>query len=185
MVFSDYPTSALFVGAAVFSSIPAMLLGLNYLGINFRAQKRMQKPKIVLPPTRTRNLPKKTKAPTPKETSEEPNENSIKFRATNKDSPPTSQTNRSIPIPSMNMKASEKDNNKSKDRMKAFFLFGETEFDHCKFELGYLKSLPKNKPIPDECCGCPKILECIALTKKKANDPDIVVINPAETEKLV
>jgi hypothetical protein len=30
----------------------------------------------------------------------------------------------------------------------------------CKHELGYLKTLPKNTPIPKECLSCAKIIEC-------------------------
>lgn len=30
----------------------------------------------------------------------------------------------------------------------------------CKHELGYLKTLPKNTPIPNECLSCRKIIEC-------------------------
>jgi hypothetical protein len=177
MVFRDYFMSTLFVGAAVFSSIPAMLLGLNYLGINSRTRKEKQNPKIMLPSIKTRNLAKKTEKSASRDSLEESVEDNIKFKTTSKDTLSTRQNNGPSQIASMNMKANQKDNSKSKDRMKAFFLFGETEFDHCKFELGYLKSLPKNKPIPDECCGCPKILECIALTRKKANDKNTVVVN--------
>jgi len=179
MVFRDYFMSALFVGAAVFSSIPAMLLGLDYLGINFGTRKGTQNSRIVLPSIITRNRSKKTETPILRDSSEESDEDDIKCKSTGKDSPLTRQNNGTVQIASMNMKANQKDNSKSKDRMKAFFLFGETEFDHCKFELGYLKKLPKNKPIPDECCGCPKILECIALTKKQVNDQNTVMINQA------
>lgn len=48
---------------------------------------------------------------------------------------------------------------RNKEEQKAFFLFGETEFKGCKFKHGYLQSLPKNKPIPDECFGCPQLVE--------------------------
>ena len=54
---------------------------------------------------------------------------------------------------------------RSKDEQKTFFLFGETEFKGCKFKPGYLGSLPKNKPIPDECFGCPKLVECFQTLK--------------------
>jgi len=30
----------------------------------------------------------------------------------------------------------------------------------CKHRLGYLRTLPKNASIPDECLGCDKIIEC-------------------------
>lgn len=54
---------------------------------------------------------------------------------------------------------------RSIDEQKAFFLFGETEFEGCKFKPGYLGSLPKNKPIPDECFGCPQLVECFQALK--------------------
>lgn len=37
----------------------------------------------------------------------------------------------------------------------------KTAKDHsCKHDLGYLKTLPKSSPIPDECLSCTKIIEC-------------------------
>ena len=30
----------------------------------------------------------------------------------------------------------------------------------CKHQFGYLRTLPRNVPIPDECLGCDKIIEC-------------------------
>jgi hypothetical protein len=30
----------------------------------------------------------------------------------------------------------------------------------CKHQLGYLRTLPKNAPIPNECLGCDQIIEC-------------------------
>jgi hypothetical protein len=54
-----------------------------------------------------------------------------------------------------------------KQAKKAFFLFGEREFEGCPHKFKYLRALPKNSPIPDECFGCPKILECLGSSKKK------------------
>ena len=34
------------------------------------------------------------------------------------------------------------------------------EETNCQHELGYLKTLPKNTPIPNECLSCRKIIEC-------------------------
>jgi hypothetical protein len=62
--------------------------------------------------------------------------------------------------------AIQKDRKKTTDRMKAFYLFGETEFKQCQHKFGYLKKKLKNKPIPDECFGCPTLLECFKTTKK-------------------
>jgi len=35
----------------------------------------------------------------------------------------------------------------------------------CLHQFGYLRTFPKNSPIPDECFGCPKIVECLINTK--------------------
>jgi len=34
----------------------------------------------------------------------------------------------------------------------------------CAGYLGYLASLPENKPIPQECLVCPKVLDCVMKT---------------------
>jgi len=31
----------------------------------------------------------------------------------------------------------------------------------CAGYIGYLATLPKNKPIPEECLTCPKVLDCV------------------------
>jgi len=31
----------------------------------------------------------------------------------------------------------------------------------CKYEFGYLKSRPKDQPIPDECLTCNRMVECL------------------------
>jgi len=36
----------------------------------------------------------------------------------------------------------------------------------CPHFFGYVKSLPKNTPIPDECLGCSWIVECLTQTEK-------------------
>jgi len=56
---------------------------------------------------------------------------------------------------------------RDKASKKAFFLFGKEEFKSCKHKFGHLKTLPKNTPIPDECFGCPQILECLMLKNNK------------------
>jgi len=58
-------------------------------------------------------------------------------------------------------------NNKDRELNKSFFLFGERDFEGCPHKFGYLKSLRKNAPIPDECFGCPQILECLMTRKSK------------------
>jgi hypothetical protein len=36
----------------------------------------------------------------------------------------------------------------------------------CPHFFGYVKSLPKNTPIPDDCLGCPWIVECLTKAEK-------------------
>ncbi len=38
----------------------------------------------------------------------------------------------------------------------------------CSHFFGYVKTLPKNTPIPDECLWCPSIIDCLACEKKVA-----------------
>ena len=71
------------------------------------------------------------------------------------------------PVPSNNediIMAIQKDRKRTTDQLKAFYLFGETEFNNCQHEFGFLKKM-KNKPIPDECFGCPRLLDCFKLPK--------------------
>ena len=46
-----------------------------------------------------------------------------------------------------------------KKTKKAFYLFGETKFEGCQHRFGYL-GLQDDKPIPDECFGCSRVIEC-------------------------
>ena len=34
-------------------------------------------------------------------------------------------------------------------------------FQNCVHQFGYLKDMPKNTPIPDECFGCPMVMRCL------------------------
>ena len=48
-----------------------------------------------------------------------------------------------------------------KKRKKSFFLFGEQDFKGCHHNLGHLSTVARNVPIPEECFGCPELLECV------------------------
>lgn len=39
----------------------------------------------------------------------------------------------------------------------------------CLHHYGYLHSVPKNTPIPDECFGCPKIVDCLVSSNSNSN----------------
>jgi len=43
-------------------------------------------------------------------------------------------------------------------------------FRGCAHDFGYLKNLPKNTPVPDECFGCPQVMRCLF-----ANEQDQLV----------
>jgi hypothetical protein len=36
-----------------------------------------------------------------------------------------------------------------------------TDFQECVHHFGYLRNQPKGTPVPDECFGCRKILQCL------------------------
>jgi hypothetical protein len=36
-------------------------------------------------------------------------------------------------------------------------------FQKCLHHFGYLKELPEKTPVPAECFGCPKTLQCLSL----------------------
>lgn len=48
------------------------------------------------------------------------------------------------------------------------------EETNCKHELGYLKNLPRNTPIPKECLSCCKIIECKhSYLARKPTEPSV------------
>jgi len=63
--------------------------------------------------------------------------------------------------------AEEIQKKKNNEAKKSFFLFGKKDFEGCVHKFGYLRTLPKNTPIPDECFGCSQILECLMREKNK------------------
>ena len=69
---------------------------------------------------------------------------------------------KAIAEPNENQKKKEE-----REAKKAFMLYGKKDFEGCTYKFGHLKTLPKNMPIPDECFGCPQILECLTPPKNK------------------
>lgn len=41
----------------------------------------------------------------------------------------------------------------------------QTDFRSCAHSFGYLRSLPRNTPVPDECLGCPTVVQCVFQDK--------------------
>lgn len=42
----------------------------------------------------------------------------------------------------------------------------QTTFE-CSHHFGYLRTVPKNTPLPDECLGCPRIVKCLTPPSTK------------------
>jgi hypothetical protein len=80
---------------------------------------------------------------------------------------PTEASQTEVNALNVGVEGTERKNNKDKELKKSFFLFGERDFEGCPHKFGYLKSLRRNAPIPDECFGCPQILECLMTRKSK------------------
>lgn len=45
-----------------------------------------------------------------------------------------------------------------------------TEEKECSHYLGYLATLPKGTPFPEECFGCRKVIQCLRIAPTKAID---------------
>jgi hypothetical protein len=149
-IFPSQFILALFIVSAVLSAIPAMLIGLHFLGIDVRTRKYKLRP---IPTS-------------PEDYIKEIEEGHLKYESICKDWSLTEQTAVTEHV-AVGLEDNLKGKVRSTEEKKAFFLFGETEFNGCPFKFGYLKSLLKNKPIPEECFGCPQILECTALSENK------------------
>ena len=176
-IFPNYFMSALFVGSAVLSSIPAMLIGLDFLGINFQIRRGKPKSSDALPLISTRRHKLRPVQTSSIDSAKEPETKKAQNHLGNEEETSIcNSTGEDWSVPeqtaltndaSIETKSVRKCSKRSKDGAKAFFLFGETEFKGCAFKPGYLKSLPKNKPIPDECFGCAQILDCVGLSGNK------------------
>jgi hypothetical protein len=45
-------------------------------------------------------------------------------------------------------------------------LFREKRPPNCLHHLGFLRTYPRNKPIPDECLSCPQVIPCYEAEKQ-------------------
>ena len=96
-------------------------------------------------------------------------------RRTNKQPPPNSEIEASKQITKHNAQNQQvkveqtiklDEQTRDKKKKKSFFLFGEQDFGGCRHKPGHLSTVPKNTPIPEECFGCPEILECMKYKTK-------------------
>jgi len=51
-------------------------------------------------------------------------------------------------------------------KKKLFLKESSSGFQECVHHFGYLRNLPQNTPVPDECFGCPKVMQCLFLNEK-------------------
>ena len=66
----------------------------------------------------------------------------------------------------LHMKDQEKLSEKPKKMLEAakeklFTTQPSKGFKECVHDFGYLRNLPQNTPVPDECFGCPKVMRCL------------------------
>src|SRR3990170_1722513 len=84
IIFPNYFILVLFIGSAVLSSMPAMFIGLDFLGINFKIRKGKQNFRNTLPLIRVRKREPRLKTTSAKD--------SVWKSETSEDSPLTEQT---------------------------------------------------------------------------------------------
>ncbi len=77
----------------------------------------------------------------------------------------TEQNNKASVIVKVN-NVTKKEKRGNKNKIKSFYLFEETNFKSCQHKFGFLGNCFENKPIPNECFGCSKIIECFNQTRK-------------------
>jgi type IV secretory pathway VirB10-like protein len=138
------------------------------------------KPSIETEPSINRHLERKKKPPIEPTRLEKPTTPAETKKITNEKpvSPVETQETLEEPTESIQTKAQAEtaeiaetrekhEPKKDEEAKKSFLLFGERDFEGCPHKFGYLNSLPKNTPIPDECFGCPQIVECLRNLKPK------------------
>jgi len=67
------------------------------------------------------------------------------------------------PRPITESRVSSRQPEKTGTQLKAPFVNSRKD---CLHHFGYLRTFPKNSPIPDECFGCEKIVDCLVNNKK-------------------
>ena len=75
----------------------------------------------------------------------------------------------------------ERERNKLRARLDAFDKMGETQ--ECAHHYGYLSGYPLDEPIPDECFGCPKAIECMNHQSETDNNAPEAVEQPEQPQQ--
>jgi hypothetical protein len=65
-----------------------------------------------------------------------------------------------VPLDEVLAKVIEAISNQSTDKNKE-----EKKEVKCPHSFGYLSTLPKGSPLPEECFLCPKVVDCLASSK--------------------
>jgi hypothetical protein len=79
----------------------------------------------------------------------------------------------------------EREKNKLRAKLEAFDKMEETQ--ECAHFFGYLSGYPLNEPIPDECFGCPKAIDCMnhqSQTNDNASETMEQPEEPQQTEQV-
>jgi len=162
MVFDLSTINILLVAAAVtlFILFITVLMKLNpstEKRQKLEARNKMERPKPpVTSPIEPRNLPPK-RIDAPRVTEKPATVISPKIESSSlpaKSETPASTITESKEVPTLEKtvtpKKAETNNSSKRD---------------CLHQFGYLRTLPKNAPIPDECFGCPRVVECLVKAK--------------------
>ena len=75
----------------------------------------------------------------------------------------------------------EREKNRLRAKLEAFGDMADAQ--ECYYFLGYLSGYPRDEPIPDECFGCPKAIECMNQQSETENNPHEVSEQPHQAEQ--
>ena len=75
----------------------------------------------------------------------------------------------------------EREKNRLKAKLQAFDNMEEAQ--ECYHFFGYLFGYPQDEPIPDECFGCPKAIECMNHQSETDNNVSEEAQQPPQTDQ--
>jgi len=72
----------------------------------------------------------------------------------------------------------EREKNKLRAKLDSFARMETTQ--ECPHSFGYLTGHPQNQPIPEECFGCPRAVEC--MNEQKETDKSVEITDSPEQQ---
>ena len=75
----------------------------------------------------------------------------------------------------------EREKNRLRARLEAFGEMADAQ--ECYHFFGYLSGYPLDEPIPDECFGCPKAIECMNHQSETENNAPNAVEQPEQPQQ--